>query len=82
MNKYSVTYAGILVSVAGTVLLHLGFSQACSNEIVSNSPLAVGSIIALWGRWRTGGVNWLGIKKFAVEVATNFETKPVEPPQV
>lgn len=63
--KYSLTYTGIIVMVAGTFLVNsLNFSEACSNEIttkgVEYAPLIIGAITAAIGRWRVGGVKWFG----------------------
>ena len=59
----SLTIIGILISVAGTILLKLGFSEVCSNEIVSYIPLFIGGAISWVGRVRAGGINLLGMRK-------------------
>ena len=59
----SITLIGLLVSVGGTLLLKLGFSEVCSNEIVSNIPLVIGGVLAWYGRWRVGGVTPFGTRK-------------------
>ena len=61
--SYSLTYIGIIISVAGTFLVHAGFTEACSNEIVTNVPLLFGSLLAFIGRYRAGGVTLLGARK-------------------
>ena len=58
----SLTFGGLLVAVGGTVLLNFGFSEVCSNEILTIAPTAVGSLIAWIGRVRAGGVTWFGAK--------------------
>lgn len=63
MNKFSLTITGIIVSVAGTFLVQVGFSETCSSEIVSNIPLVVGGIMAWIGRFRVGDISPLGVKK-------------------
>ena len=59
----SITIVGILISVIGTLLLKLGFSETCSNEIVSNIPLVIGGLVAWYGRVRAGGITPLGTRK-------------------
>jgi hypothetical protein len=61
--KYSLTQGGILVAVVGTLLVQWGFSESCSNELITNIPLIVGSIVAWVGRVRKGDVNVFGFKK-------------------
>ena len=61
--KYSITYSGIIIAVAGTFLMNYGFSEVCASEISNNIPVVIGGIIAAWGRFRLGGVNALGVKK-------------------
>ena len=60
MSKYSLTQGGILVAVVGTLLVNFGFSEGCSNELVTIIPLIVGGIAAWIGRWRLGGIDILG----------------------
>lgn len=60
--KYSLTAGGILISVIGTLLAKYGFSESCSNEIVTNVPLIVGGLMAWIGRVRAGGVSIFGFK--------------------
>lgn len=59
----SLTIVGIIISVAGTALVKLGFSETCTNEIITNAPLVIGGLIAWIGRVRQGDVNILGVKK-------------------
>jgi len=61
--SYSLTQGGILVSVVGTLLVQFGFSDTCSNELITNIPLIIGGIMAWIGRFRAGGVTKLGFKK-------------------
>jgi hypothetical protein len=61
--KYSLTSAGIVIAVAGTLLMKYGFSESCSNEIITNIPLIVGGIVAQIGRWRAGGITLAGFHK-------------------
>ena len=65
--KYSLTTGGLLVAVAGLVLVQYGFSDTCSDEIIAKaSPLlgALPGIVMSWiGRVRQGDVTKLGFKK-------------------
>jgi len=61
--KYSVTIIGIVVMVAGTFLMDLGFSEGCTGEITAKIPLLVGAIGAWYGRYRQGDITPLGFKK-------------------
>lgn len=62
MEKYSLTIAGVIVSIAGTVFINVGFSEQCSNEIVSMAPVLIGGVMSYIGRIRNGGVDSLGRK--------------------
>ena len=59
----SLTISGIVVSVAGTLLMKWGFSEVCTSEIIANAPLVIGGLMSYWGRIRQGDVNWFGVKK-------------------
>ena len=59
----SLTIIGIIVSLVGTALVKFGFSETCTNEIITNAPLVIGGVIAWIGRVRQGDVNILGVKK-------------------
>lgn len=61
--NYSLTIGGVIVSVAGSVLLHFGFSEACSNEIVTLAPVIVGGVMSYFGRFRKGDIDALGRKR-------------------
>ena len=61
--NYSLTIGGVLVSVLGTVLVNVGFSDSCSNEIVTMLPVLVGGVMSYWGKMRNGDVTPLGFKK-------------------
>jgi len=50
------------VSVIGTAVMQLGFSESCTNELVQNVPLIVGSALAWVGRLKAGGVSVAGFK--------------------
>lgn len=60
--KYSLTMGGILVSVIGTAIMQLGFSESCTSELVQNVPLIIGSALAWAGRVKAGGVSVAGFK--------------------
>jgi hypothetical protein len=64
---YSLTYAGIIVALAGTFLVNtIGLTEACSTEVTSKivefGPLVIGSIVATIGRWRQGDIKWYGAR--------------------
>jgi len=59
----SLTISGIIVSVAGSLLLKFGFSEVCSNEIIQLSPVAIGGIMAWIGRVRKGDLKWGGLAR-------------------
>ena len=59
----SITIIGILVAVAGPILINVGFSETCSNEIVTMAPALVGGLIAWFGRVRKGDITWFGARK-------------------
>ena len=61
--SYSLTQGGILVSVIGTLLVQFGFSQGCSNELITTIPVIIGGIVAWIGRYRAGGVTKIGFRK-------------------
>ena len=63
MKDFSMTIGGIVVMVVGTLLVDYGFTEGCSNEIITQVPLIVGGIIAYLGRIRQGDVTPLGFKK-------------------
>lgn len=57
------TFAGVLGMIALPLLVNLGFSESCSNEITGIVlPMIPGALAALYGRFRLGGVDWLGRK--------------------
>lgn len=60
--KYSLTMAGALVSVFGVILVQVGFSESCSNEIMTLAPVFIGGVMTWLGRFRNGGVDMLGRK--------------------
>lgn len=60
--NYSLTIAGVLVSIGGTLLVKVGFSEQCSNEIIAMMPVLVGGVMSYIGRFRNGGVDALGRK--------------------
>lgn len=64
MKNYSLTQGGILVAVVGTLLVKFGFSEGCSNELISNVPLLIGGVTAWIGRYRKGDVTLGGFKKW------------------
>lgn len=64
MKNYSVTFAGIIGMIALPLLVNVGFSESCSNEITGILlPMIPGVITAVFGRVRAGGVNMFGFKE-------------------
>ena len=63
MKGYSMTMTGIIISVAGTLLLKAGFSEVCSNELISTAPLIIGGIISWYGRLRGNDLTMGGFRK-------------------
>jgi len=62
-KTYSLTSTGIIIAVVGTLLVKTGFSEGCSNEIITTLPVVIGSITAWIGNMRNGHTNILGVKK-------------------
>lgn len=60
--NYSLTMSGVIVSVVGAGLVHFGFSEQCSNELITLAPVLVGGVMSWVGRMRAGGVDALGRK--------------------
>ena len=60
---YSLTITGVIVSIAGTMLVNYGFSEQGSGEIVQVLPALIGGAVAWIGRVRAGGVSVLGVKE-------------------
>ncbi len=56
----SVTMWGIMLAVAVPILVQLGFSDGCANEIMTIAPTLPGLAIAWYGRMRVGDVDVLG----------------------
>lgn len=55
------TYSGIIAMIALPLLVNLGFTEACGNEITSIIlPMIPGAIAAFVGRFRAGGIDKLG----------------------
>lgn len=60
--NYSLTIGGVVVSILGTVLVNVGFSESCTNEMVTMLPVLVGGVMSYIGRVRNGGVDMFGRK--------------------
>ena len=61
MKGYSTTYTGIISMIALPLLVNVGFTEACSNELLSIVlPMIPGAIMAFRGRFKLGGVDALG----------------------
>jgi len=63
MQNYSLTITGLIGAVALPMLVHVGFSEGCSNEIIQFSASLPGIITAWYGRVRQGDVDALGVRK-------------------
>lgn len=61
--QYSITLTGIIVMVAGTLLVNMGFTEECAGQITEYIPLLVGAAISWYGRVRGGDVTPLGFRK-------------------
>ena len=62
---YSVTYVGVLVSLLATLTKSLGIevgSEALTTTVLTFCQLG-GAVLALFGRYRAGGVSFFGVKK-------------------
>lgn len=63
MKGYSTTYGGIIAMIALPLLVNVGFSESCSNELVTILlPMIPGAIAAFRGRFKLGGIDKLGRK--------------------
>ena len=63
--NYSLTYVGIIVSVIGYILDQLGVpidKEQLKNTVAFLLTL-VGSLVALYGRFRKGDISVLGVKE-------------------
>lgn len=58
----SITMIGVFISLAGTLLLKLGFSEVCSQEVITLAPAIVGGVIAWYGRYRMGTITVFGTR--------------------
>lgn len=63
MKDYSLTMAGIVLAVGVPMLIKLGFTESCSNEIVNVGLPLLGGAVAWFGRFRKGDVTVAGFKK-------------------
>lgn len=58
----SVTLWGIVLAVAVPLLVQLGFSDGCANEIMTIVPTLPGLAVAWYGRVRVGDITVLGAR--------------------
>lgn len=63
MQNYSLTIAGLVGAIALPLLVNIGFSDGCANEVVAFLMPLPGIITAWIGRVRQGDVTILGAKK-------------------
>lgn len=62
--KYSTEFTAVLSMFALPFLVNLGFSESCSNEMVTTfAPMLPGAFYLLKKRFERGGVNVLGVKE-------------------
>ena len=61
MNKFSLTYIGIII----TVLAGLGVTVPVEDleKFFAVGQAIIGGLIAAWGRFRAGGINIFGVRK-------------------
>lgn len=61
----SITYTGIIVTLLATFLPKLGIDVGTDQLTMTISTLATigGALLALWGRYRLGGITVLGSRK-------------------
>lgn len=63
----SSTIIGLVIAIAGTILVQFGFTDVCAGEITTKIasilPLIIGGGMAWRGRVKAGGVSWLGIRQ-------------------
>lgn len=60
--KPTLTTGGIVVAVGGLLLVNLGFSQQCSNEIIQVLPVAIGALMAHIDQVKSGKATLFGSK--------------------
>lgn len=59
-SKYSSTQLGIAAIVAGYFLMNAGFTEQCSNEIISNGGVLVLGAWTWYKRYQAGDVTIFG----------------------
>lgn len=69
-NAYSLTYAGVLVSVLGYLFNKFGvpYEDGQIESVISNGIIALGWLAALYGRWRHADISFCGFKKKPGEI--------------
>jgi uncharacterized membrane protein len=68
MNKYSLTFAGVIGVLIGYILRYFGITASDEEvstvvEAISALATTAGIILTWYGRYRQGDVNLLGVKK-------------------
>jgi hypothetical protein len=63
MQKYSLSALGVVLAIAGTLLANWGFSEGCTNEILTITPTLIGGFITWLGLLRKGDMTLSGWKK-------------------
>ena len=64
-NSYSMTYSGRIIALVMAVSYFAGWDldEGYITEVVMAVLWLVGEGVTLYGRWRAGGISWLGFKK-------------------
>ncbi len=62
MPKLTLGASGILVALAGSVLVHYGFSDSCSNEITQLAPVFIGGLMTWVHNVKSGTQTVMGGK--------------------
>lgn len=65
MEKFSVTYLGIIVIILAKFaeMLNIPIGTPEITTTITTILEFAGALIALYGRWRKGGITFLGVKK-------------------
>lgn len=59
----SLTIQGLAVAIVLPIIVQVGFTESCANEIVAIAPMLPGIVMAWIGRVRQGDITIFGSKK-------------------